>query len=69
MVRNMRRDDLFKKKEAIERDFGVAFMTGFTRQHKQVEKIIYRHWHLLLKDADCECDGENLTKQPTVYLH
>lgn len=38
IVRSMNRDNLFKKKEASERDFVVAFMTGFTRQHKQVEK-------------------------------
>lgn len=39
----MRREDLFKKRETSAKDFGVAFKTGFTRQHKQIEKIITKH--------------------------
>lgn len=27
------RDNLFKKKENKRRDYGMAFITGFTRQH------------------------------------
>lgn len=51
-VREMKREDLFKKKEASKRDFGVAFMTGLARPHKQIEKIIHKHRPLLLKDVD-----------------
>lgn len=39
-VRSINRDDLFKKKVVTERDFAIAFMTGYTRQYRQVEKII-----------------------------
>lgn len=30
----------------------LFFLTGFTRQNKQFEKIIKEHWPLLLKDRD-----------------
>lgn len=72
-VRNMNRDNLFKKRESNERDFGIAFMTGFTQQYRQVEKIIRKHWHLLLKDSDLAKSLPDkilfiYTKPPTLRL-
>lgn len=65
VVRGTDRDDLFKKKVADNRDFGISFMTGFTRQYKQVEKVIRKYWHLLLKDNDL---AKVLPNKPQ-YLH
>lgn len=38
-IRNMDRESLFKKKTRKKKNHGVAFLTGFTRQHRQFEKI------------------------------
>lgn len=52
MVADMSTEDLLKEKETSRKDFGVAFMTGFTRQNKQIEKIIIKLWPILLKDVE-----------------
>lgn len=51
-IRNIDRESLFKTKTQNKKDYGVAFITGFTRQHKQFEKVIKEYWPLLLKDRD-----------------
>lgn len=73
VVRSTDREDLFKKKVVDDRDFGFSFVTGFTHQFKQVEKIIRKYWHLLLKDNDLAKVLPNkpqfiYTKPPTLRM-
>lgn len=50
-VGHMDRNDLLKEnKKETNKNFGLAFMSGYTRQHKQLEGIVSKHWPLLLKD-------------------
>lgn len=48
----MDREDLFKARDNKRRDYGMAFMTGYTRQYKEFEQIMKEHWLLLLKDRE-----------------
>lgn len=41
LVGEMRREVLFKKKEANKNDYDVAFLISFTRQHKQMEIFFF----------------------------
>lgn len=51
-IRGMDREHLFKEKVNKRRDYSMPFMTGYTRQYKQFEKIMREHWPLKLKDRE-----------------
>lgn len=52
-VGQMAREDLLgTSKKQRTGNFDIAFITGFSRQYKQLEHIITKHWHLLLGDQE-----------------
>lgn len=61
-VGEMDRNDLFRSREKREQnDYSLSFFTGFNRQYRDLEKIVKRHWPLLLQDNDLK---KVLPKQP-----
>lgn len=56
---------MLENKEKRVNNYGLAFMTGFSRQYKQVEKILQKHLPILLKDQTL---GKILSKKKnTIY--